>query len=210
MVFSSAWGGELSRSPLEKDPAVIYALDRELRIVYCNEAWDQFSAANGGVELQRDGQIGRSILDAIPPILQSYFKENYQSVFATGQPWEHSYECSSPTEFRQFRMLACPAPEATGIVVMNSLWVERPHDLPERSDQLANEHVYRREDGFITMCCHCRRTCTRSNSQWDWVPGNLRLPPYRVTHGICEVCLNLYYPEHSNFSSELPEIESLT
>jgi len=197
MVFASAWGGDLYRSPLEKDPAVIYALDPELRIVYCNEAWDRFCAANGAAGLRRDSQIGRPILEAIPPVLQPYFRGNYQSVIATGQPWEHSYECSSPTEFRQFRMMACPDPEAKGIVVVNSIWVERAHNPLERWDQIPDEHVYCSEEGYITMCCHCRRARRWRTSRWDWVADYLRLPPQQVTHGICDVCLNLYYPDYS-------------
>jgi len=200
MVFASAWGAGLYRSPLEKDPAVIYALDQELRIVYCNEAWDRFCAANGGGGLQRDSQIGRPILESVPPVLQSYFKENYQRVFATGQPWEHSYECSSPTVFRQFRMMACPHLEAKGIVVANSLWVEHAHNPLERLNQIADEHTYCSEAGHVTMCCHCRRTRRPCTSRWDWVPDYLRLPPQHVTHGICAVCLNLYCPDYSSVS----------
>jgi hypothetical protein len=200
MVFASAWGAELYRSTLETDPAVIYALDQELRIVYCNEAWDRFSAANGGRGLQRDRQVGCSVVETIPLALRPYFIKNYQSVLATGQPWEHSYECSSPTLFRQFRMMACPDLASKGIVVVNSLWVERAHDPAERSDRVADDYLYRREDGLITMCCHCRRTSRTGNSRWDWVADYLRRPPHNVTHGICEVCVNLYYPDYSRAS----------
>ena len=38
-------------SVVETDPAVIFCLDAELRLTYCNAAWDQFAQENGAPEL---------------------------------------------------------------------------------------------------------------------------------------------------------------
>jgi hypothetical protein len=38
---------------LENHSSVVFALDPELRIQYCNPAWDEFAAANGAGYLTR-------------------------------------------------------------------------------------------------------------------------------------------------------------
>ena len=180
---------------LEKDPAVIYALDRNLRIVYCNEAWDRFAAENGGRGLDRRHQLGRLVMDVIPMPLKPFFQAGYRKVLASRQPWEHCYECSSPTVFRRFQMVVHPDPGAAGLVVVNSIIVEQLHDDQERGICFPGEKVYVDTHGIITMCCHCRRTCrAEKTAAWDWVPAYVENPPEMISHSICGVCMSLYYP----------------
>ena len=83
----SNWSGE----HFEKDPAVIYVLDDNLRIVYCNEAWDRFAAENGGGSLSRPRALGLSVIDLTPPPLKEFFENAYRNALSTGQVWQHCY-----------------------------------------------------------------------------------------------------------------------
>ena len=202
MQSSAPQGDSLLKRDLENDPAVIYVLDRDLRILFCNKAWDRFAAGNGGVGLERHRQLGRCVMDAVPAPLRPFFEEGYGRVRASRQAWEHRYECSSPTVYRAFHMAVYPAPRGEGLVVVNSLAVERPHDPLERIARLPDETAYEAPDGTVTMCCHCRRTSRlKETAVWDWVPAYVENPAARVSHGMCSVCLNLFYPE---FGSEQP------
>lgn len=40
---------------LEADHSIIYMLNPDLRIIYCNKAWDEFASLNGGVWTQSRG-----------------------------------------------------------------------------------------------------------------------------------------------------------
>jgi hypothetical protein len=42
----------------EDDPSVVYVLDDDLRLAYCNKAWDEFAEHNGGTHLRRVEQLG--------------------------------------------------------------------------------------------------------------------------------------------------------
>jgi hypothetical protein len=180
------------RERLDRDPAVIYALDSDLRITYCNEAWDRFAAENGGKGLGRQKQLGRLVWDVIPDALLPFFQQGYGSVLTFRKPWEHQYECSSPTVFRSFRMKAYPDPEHEGLVVVNSLVVERPH---QRLSHAPGTSAYVDARGHVTMCCECRRTRrVKEPTIWDWVPAYLQQRPEFVTHGLCMACLTLLYP----------------
>lgn len=187
----------LLRKQLETDPAIICILDENLRITYCNQSWDRFARENGGRGLERNRMAGRSYMAAIPVDLQQFYEEGFARALTTREVWEHCYECSSPEMYRIFRMTTYPDPEGLGLVVVNSLTVERPHDAAERPENAPASRVYIDRDQKITMCCHCRRTRRVDQKMvWDWVPVYLNEAPVRVSHGICTVCMTLHYPDY--------------
>jgi hypothetical protein len=181
-------------SIVEADNAVIFCLDPELIITYCNPAWDQFAIQNGGPELCRPMPVGRCVLDFIGGPDRGYFKKHYDHTLQQSEPWEREYECSSSDVYRKFQMRVLPMQSVRGLFVINSLIVEQAHQL---SASPPLEEVYRRADGFILMCGSCRRT--RRNSPgidiWDWVPSFVEDFPARTTHGICAPCKEHYYPD---------------
>lgn len=181
----------ISTAALENDPAVIFALDAHLRIAYCNTAWDRFAASNGGAAFIRPKPIGKPLLDFIGKPLAAYYEAAYHEVLRTGEPWRHLYECSSPTVFRRFAMQVLPM-NGAGLLVVNSLCIERAHDVAHGS---FSEAAYRRPDGIVVMCSHCRRTRRAGIAEhWDWVADFVREPPHQTSHGLCPPCFEYYYP----------------
>ena len=183
----------LTRENLENDPSVIYFLNLHLRITHCNLAWDRFANQNGGQDLAREVVVGRPVMDAVPAPLKPFYDDAYARVFASQKPWEYTYECSSATTYRSFRMSIYPDPDNNGLVIVNSLTVERPHGS-EREPSTLTDLYTTKEHGIITMCCHCRRTRRIDEKEvWDWVPSFVERPPRLVSHGICPVCRVMYY-----------------
>lgn len=62
---------------LEADRSIIYMLGPDLRIVYCNKAWDEFARLNGGVGLNREAVLGRSVLDVIAEPLRPFYGNGF-------------------------------------------------------------------------------------------------------------------------------------
>jgi hypothetical protein len=179
---------------VEADTAVIFCLDADLRITYCNPAWDRFALANGGTHLCRPTPIGISVLDYISGPDKQYFAKQYRRVIGREEPWERDYECSSANVYRRFRLRVVPMQKRPGLFVVNSLRVEHAHQLTACA---GIESEYRRPDGFIVMCASCRRTrryCPGMDV-WDWVPTFVDTFPLRTTHGVCSPCRELYYPD---------------
>jgi hypothetical protein len=180
---------------LEKAVEVIFILDRDLRIVYCNEAWDRFSAENGGIGLARQYQRGRSIMEVVPAPLRRLYETGYREALS-GRKWDICYECSSKELFRNFQMVVHPDPKGNGLIVVNSIRVELSHDVLDRRVCFPSEMHYVDDSGVITMCCHCRRTCRPGGIKvWDWVPAYVAEPPKMTSHGMCDVCMRLLYPD---------------
>ena len=185
--------GHLSRimSALQRSPAVSYILDSQLRILYCNPAWNHFATSNGAPQLTGDAVIGFDLFDAIPEDLRGLYSDAFQQVLGTGRVWESSYQCSSPTVFRIFRMRIHLLKPQNWLIVTNPLLVERPHTKTAPAD--ANTYV--NADGIITACAHCR--CSRrldNPDHWDFVPEYLRPEsPLKVSHGLCPVCRAYFY-----------------
>ena len=177
----------------EDDPSVVYVLDDDLRLAYCNKAWDEFAEHNGGAHLRRVEQLGNPVLDAISEPLKTFYGSVFERSLAEQQPWEHWYECSSPECYRGFHMQVLPLQAPPRLIVVNSLVVEKAHQRIGRAPLTA---VYRSTEGLIGMCMHCRRTRrTEEGDIWDWVPEFLAKPPDNVSHGLCPSCFRYYYPE---------------
>ena len=189
---------------VESHKSVIYIVESELRIVYCNAYWDEFALANDGEKLLRAHIRGECVLDVIPDPLKSYYRDGFRGVQETGNVWEHDFECSSPKQFRQFHMRVTRL-AANHTLVENSLRVERQHGA-ERPAMAPSEHVYATVDGTVTMCMHCRRTKRATefperlnelaDMVWDWVPSFVEKPPNCVSHGLCRMC----YPEFFRYA----------
>jgi len=178
---------------LEHDHAVIFSLDADLRITYCNTAWDRFAVANGGPELMRPAPIGRPLLDFISGPLAAYYAAALGNARSAPEPWHHVYECSSPAAFRRFVMHVFPDKVTHGLLVVNSLCVERPH---EPGQTRLRDADYRGRNGLIVMCSHCRRTRRDGPlEEWDWVPEYVEHQPPKTSHGLCNPCLEYYYPK---------------
>ena len=111
-------------SVVEADTAVIFCLDADLRITYCNPAWDRFALENGGEHLCRPAPIGISVLDYISGPDKQYFAKQYRRVIGQKEPWERDYECSSARVYRSFRRRVVPMQKRPGLFVVNltSAW----------------------------------------------------------------------------------------
>ena len=180
---------------LEEDHSIIYLLGPDLRIVYCNKAWDEFASANGGVGLNRGAVIGTRILDVVAEPLKAFYESGFAQAQKEIRPWECDYECSSPELFRLFHMRVLPL-ASSYLLVENSVKIERPH-VVERAAMPTYPASYISEAGILTMCAHCRRTrriSTASEQIWDWVPTFLTDPPGQVSHGLCRNCRAYFYP----------------
>jgi hypothetical protein len=188
-ILSSA--GFTVRS-LEINPDVIYVLDRNDRIRYCNPAWDAFAYQNLAAHLERDKIVGTYSLSGVPKFLREFYHYEYRRVLSTQTPWEHDYECSSPSKYRAFHMRVLPL-SRSHLLIENSLVIERLH---RRKPHPTADTRYINRFGWVVMCAHCRRTehfNAEGEREWHWVPAYLVNTPAPVSHGICSACVSYYF-----------------
>jgi hypothetical protein len=192
-ILLNALFREFSQESLEADPAVCFVLDEKLQLTYCNPAWNRFALQNGATDLQSERVLGTPVLNCTSGAVLEYYRSLYQDVLAGAAPTAHDFHCSSPQVERLMRMQVYRLRSAPALLVVCSLLVERPHRWPAEDPV---EAVYRSELGVVVMCSNCRRTRRAGvrPDTWDWVPGFLVEPPEAVSHGICNVCLEYYYP----------------
>jgi hypothetical protein len=170
-----------------------------LRLAYFNPWWFRFARENGGEpSISLEWKLGRSLMDAVPDALKSFYRELYNSVFqrdpSSLHPLQHRYECSSADTFRVFVMTLYSLGEGEGILVVNSLVVETPHDPAERKNHDPDPETYVGADGLIRQCSNCRRIKNmKEPNRWDWVSDWVANPPVWTSDTICNFCLGYYY-----------------
>lgn len=191
---------EMPRVLLDSSPNIIYLVDPDLRIAYCNPAWDTFALANAGEHVVASCVTGRLLFDFIAPALQAFYTALFDTCRAQAHSMAFDFECSSANTYRLLRMEVLPLRESGGFALTTSVRVEGTH---ERAASAPHER-YEGVEGIVVMCAHCRRTrrCDLQE-QWDWVPQYLADTAIRVSHGVCPICLSYYYqqlPKHLRLS----------
>jgi hypothetical protein len=170
---------------------IAYVMSADWKLERTNAGWTRFALENGGAGLLERWPQGSSIKDAIPSVLWAFYGEAFERVSATGQHWEHDFECSSPEAYRLMHMIVYPSASGS-LLVVNTPTIERAHVMDAVS---ANRAEYERQ-GLMVTCSHCRRFRNASREgRWDWVPELVSNPPARLSHGLCPPCLEHYYPE---------------
>jgi hypothetical protein len=183
-------GEELHR--LREAASTAYVLDADLRMAWVNSAWFTFADENGdGVDAYTAEP--HHILPVFADDIRPYYRALFDAARESGEPQEHTYECSSSGLYRKFKMRVRPVEEF--LVVEHHLVVEHPHDSSREPHPLVLEN-YASAEGLITQCCHCRMLRRADDPHtWDWVPSVLDNPPDNVSHGLCPPCFRSYYPE---------------
>lgn len=176
---------DLIMSELATSSDTAYVTTRELRLVRTNEGWTRFAMANAGEGTLERCQPGYRIDDALPAPLRDFYTAAFERAFVSRRPFEHDYECSSADVFRRMHMIVYPIADSF-LLFVHSVRIEKEHSRVPSQMSLARE-------GVVPMCAHCRRV-REPNGAWLWVPALVASPPPNVSHGLCEPCMEFYYP----------------
>lgn len=171
---------------LERVDTNIAVIDDAGSILWVNAAWSRFALANGGAS---DLDDARSYFDAITPPLRDFYRSAFANALATGDAFDHEYECSSPDKHRLYHLRALPV-DARALLLEHSLVTEAAHDAPSHE---AIEARYVSGDGTVLQCSHCRRIRAAAAHSWDWVKQWVVKPHPRTSHGICPSCVGFYW-----------------
>ena len=180
---------------LENDPNSIFGLATDLTLNYLNPGWFNFARDNDGEPaISARFILGSYIGDAMAGPARGYYLEIFQGILATGKVWHHDYECSSPEKYRIYHQSVYPLYKKNGLIIVNSLVKEQPHDARTRKPRSPVKENYLQETGFITQCSNCRRVQRASRQDvWDWVPAWIKKMPENTSHTFCPICYEYYY-----------------
>ena len=188
--FRAAAGDELVAA-LDAETGVVFAIDRDFVLQFVNPAWSRFALANGGEECMTTYRIGSPIRRAVPEVLWPFYEAPLTAVLDSGRPWEHDFDCSSPTEARWFRMRVQPLGGDRNHLIVSSDLVRA---LPSRASATSPLSDYIDANDLVVLCSHCRRCLRVGTMTWDWVPALLDRISRRTSHGLCEPCFAYHYP----------------
>jgi hypothetical protein len=172
---------------------IIFFLDPKFTICGFNNSYLQFARENGQRDIESKFGLGRPVLEAISPRLRSYYEKSWEKALLTNQVFTQEYECSSSQQIRHYYQTAYPIHGGTGLVVTNHCKLALAMDKGEV--EVMPEHT--NSNGFVEQCSNCRKIRNHSFTEhWDWIPKWVDQPPHNTSHGICEYCLDHYYPDY--------------
>lgn len=181
---------------LEKDENSIYGLSKEMKFIYFNPGFIQFSRSN-----DIEGNLINNLPLGIPVSkilagekISEFYIQNFKRIIATGEIWHHEYECSSADEFRIYRQTTYPLKDGEILIIINKLIVVQPIESTGRETNDADPKRYVQSSGFITQCGNCRHIQRTDQSEiWDWVPAWAEKIPEGTSHSICPICFDYYW-----------------
>jgi hypothetical protein len=180
---------------IESSPHSIFALSKDLKLIYFNEAWFEFAKQNNGEpNISVSFPLGTSIEQAISGDAKEFYLSKYREVLLNSKVWKHEYECSSNKMYRVFYQDVYPLKNREGIIVVNSLKVERLFTDKERKVSNLTNVGYSNDDGIIVQCTNCRKTQRPLETEiWDWIPSLVENMPKGVSHSICPICYDYFW-----------------
>jgi hypothetical protein len=191
---------------LEREPWPLLLVDRERRIRWSNPAWDRAAEeAEAAPALLGHSVRGRGWLEG----LAGWQREHCDQLFARaltlprapGQPLiEQLSECNTPGQVRRlltrYVPLGPPGGAAEGVLLCYWCWNVGPPGLAlARPAGVSAEALFRTPQGLLVQCGCCRRMRHPTHGTWHHEPTLVARTPAGVSHGLCEVCLELYYGE---------------
>jgi hypothetical protein len=180
---------------LEREPNPVYGLAADLTLVYLNPGWFVFAEENGGEPaISECFSLGTHIGSAMAGPAREYYLERFENVLQTGTVWHHDYQCSSPEKFRLYHQSVYPLLNRRGLIVINSLVNEQPHEPVSQGEGGVFRDLYTQLSGIIAQCSNCRRVQRRfQRNVWDWVPQWVAHVPEKTSYTFCDFCFQYYY-----------------
>lgn len=189
------------RDVLEAEPWPAYVLDATGKFVAVNRAWDREAQQAGGPT--GSAVIGTMWLDHIASEeARAWYRALLERLWAPdrrGRGIDHVCACNTPELYRLFATRFEPiAPEdeggLAGVLIVTRLLEEAP--IGERySVAPFDERRFLQPDGVLLQCGGCRRmrVAGSSPSLWVFVSELVARPRANVSHGLCEICREVYY-----------------
>lgn len=187
---------------LDREANLVVLLDATGVIRHLNRAWDEsFARDQAPVACRKEAVIGRAFLDFVvgdlKPLIardleRAALLSNGRSVFLTG-------ECNTPLLHRSLSTRIAPLwlageSERVGLMIQSEMVVRGALENRHRAVARVVES-WRDDNGCIVQCGSCRRVRDPSTRTWSMCLELMRNPAEFTSHGICELCLETYYPE---------------
>jgi hypothetical protein len=166
---------------------VCYWLNDRDEIVFVNDAWGAFAAANGGEHLSAADVLGRPLWGFVAdPATQHLYRQVLARVRG-GRAARFTFRCDSPDCRRLMEMEVGRGPE--GVTEFRSRTLSEEVRQPQALLDPARPH----SGGLVRVCGWCKKVDV--GGRWEEVEEAVsRLALFerpvlpRLTHGICEGC----------------------
>lgn len=165
-----------------------YEIDKDDRIVFCSQNWDDFAVENDGAHLSFESIKGQSVWDHISCDRTVGL---YQRIFASaraGNPVQFFLRCDSPTIRRMLHVSVSPTIEGC---VRTSMMLFRI-DERDAVHTVLCDNADSTGDDCYTLCTWCNKVHLDGWHEIEHIVESRRSSgmenPPGIRHGICDPC----------------------
>lgn len=186
-----------AQSIVDSLPGIAYVVGLDGRIVACNSGpWRRFAEANGAYALADPRTvIGRPLTSFIEGEGPRRADECVRASLQRGEREQVAldFRCDSPDRIRRMRLhvsLIWLDGQPAGFLYQSVLLSERPRPTVTTLS-LRLPGMFEDDALIVTACSYCERFRHPFDSR-RWIGHEeydaLRLPPARISHGMCDTC----------------------
>ena len=177
----------------KQSPGVVYRINENDKIDFVNDAWSRFAIENDALRLS-DGVIGTSLWNHIAGVdVTEIYRDLLWRVRTKLVSATFPFRCDSAEHYRRMQLVVIPLAKGR-VEFQGILGSEGPH--AQAIELLRHRHSLESKS-FIRMCAWCKAIAI--DGRWQPLEEAiestaclLQDPFPRLTHGICEVCVEEY------------------
>jgi hypothetical protein len=188
---------------LDREPGVVMLLDGEGTVVFVNQAWSEVATKEAVLDScpPTEKVLGRRFLDFVAGTLNAHLAAAFERAKQAGafrSVWVYS-ECNTPSLYRTLAtrisaLFSAGEKSPTGYLVHNqAVPVGTLRSRYELFQKPAD--VWRDVHGIILQCSCCRRVKHPETAEWQMNPELVKQSDPLTSHGLCELCMDVFYGE---------------
>ena len=169
---------------------IVYRLNAQDEIVYVNEEWSEFAAANDAPDLLAERVLNRPIWDFICDETTEHLYREIVRCVRAGQSARFNFRCDAPARRRLMEM------NVAGLDGGAVQFETRTIRVDERPRQELLDRYAPRAGGMLRICGWCKRMDIEGErwGELEEAVNTLRLFEYKalpqITHGMCNQCFD--------------------
>lgn len=180
---------------MDTNTNVVYRIDSQDRIVFVNNAWQQFALANDAADYTDERVLNRSIWDFITDDPTRLFYQEMVKRVRTNNSLSFNFRCDS-SEYRRFMKMKISSAEGNEVQFESQILSSE-----RRNPQAILDRRVKRSDELVVICGWCKKI-NIGQAIWKEIEHAVEVLGIfeseifpQLSHGMCGGCYTSFFEQ---------------